>query len=368
MPTLGHSTATTMRGEARLPKPGNNSKRPKRLIRRRQTCGFTWRLPIWRSRITRNRSPQPSGPMPRVTPCRGCVVVSNGRVRGETNQPKGIPLPADSAMIVKNLVNVLSPAGRRGRLSILIFHRVLAHKDPIVNWDLDATEFQQTMEWLKEWFNVLPLDQAIARLNDHSLPARSAAITFDDGYADNFTVALPILQAHGLTATFFIATGYLDGGRMWNDTVIEAVCHCNKARIDLSREGLGVHELNSSDAIRQAIMSILNNVKYRDPQERLKALDYVAAVSGARLPQDLMMTSDQVKIMRHAGMSIGAHTVTHPDSRPAGARGSAGRGRREQEISGDLAAGTCRLVRLSQWKTECRLSSCRRRNHSQSRF
>jgi len=215
-------------------------------------------------------------------------------------------------MIVKNLVNVLSPAGRRGRLSILIFHRVLAHKDPIVNWDLDATEFQQTMEWLKEWFNVLPLDQAIARLNDHSLPARSAAITFDDGYADNFTVALPILQAHGLTATFFIATGYLDGGRMWNDTVIEAVCHCNKARIDLSREGLGVHELNSSDAIRQAIMSILNNVKYRDPQERLKALDYVAAVSGARLPQDLMMTSDQVKIMRHAGMSIGAHTVTHP--------------------------------------------------------
>jgi peptidoglycan/xylan/chitin deacetylase (PgdA/CDA1 family) len=39
-----------------------------------------------------------------------------------------------------------------------------------------------------------------------------ACITFDDGHADNFHIALPILQGHGLPATFFIATGFLDGG------------------------------------------------------------------------------------------------------------------------------------------------------------
>lgn len=216
-------------------------------------------------------------------------------------------------MIVKALLGAVSPGGRGGRLSILIFHRVVARRDPILNWDPDATEFARMMQWLKESFNVLPLAQAIARLRDRSLPPRAAAITFDDGYADNCTVAMPILQAHGLTATFFVATGYLDGGRMWNDAIIEAVRHCKRARLDLSDEGLGVHELNSEGALRRAIISILNQVKYRKPEERLKAADYVAAVSGTGLASSgPMMTSAQVQRMHRGGMSIGAHTVTHP--------------------------------------------------------
>ncbi|MBN8500210.1 MAG: polysaccharide deacetylase family protein [Sphingomonadales bacterium] len=215
-------------------------------------------------------------------------------------------------MIVKTLAGLMSPGGQGGRLSILIYHRVLARRDPVLDWDPDATHFEQVVRWLKESFNVLPLDQAISRLHEHSLPARAAAITFDDGYADNCTVAMPILQAHGLSATFFVATGYLDGGRMWNDTIIEAVRRCSRARLDLSGEGLGVHELNSAEAVRQAILSILKKVKYRKPRERLKAAAYVAAVSGAILPPDLMMSSEQVRSMRRAGMSIGAHTVTHP--------------------------------------------------------
>jgi peptidoglycan/xylan/chitin deacetylase (PgdA/CDA1 family) len=51
-------------------------------------------------------------------------------------------------------------------------------------------------------------------------------ITFDDGYADKHDVAMPILQRHGLCATFFIATGFLNGGCMWNDTIIETVRAC----------------------------------------------------------------------------------------------------------------------------------------------
>lgn len=215
-------------------------------------------------------------------------------------------------MIIKTFAHALSPAGVRGRLSILIFHRVLAHRDAIRTWDIDANDFTRAMTWLKESFNVLPLDQSIARLIDRTLPARAACITFDDGYADNFTVAMPILRDHGLTATFFMATGFLDGGRMWNDTVIEAVSHCGKSRLDLSAEGLGVHELNSAVTVRRAIINILNAVKYRELAERRRTVDYVAAVAGVKLPNDLMLTSEQVRAMRRAGMLIGAHTVTHP--------------------------------------------------------
>ncbi|MQM29103.1 MAG: carbohydrate esterase family protein [Candidatus Accumulibacter phosphatis] len=215
-------------------------------------------------------------------------------------------------MIAKTLLRVVSPGGRRGKLSILIFHRVLPRRDQVINWDLDAAGFEKTVRWLTEWFNILPLDQAVARLNDNSLPSRAAAITFDDGYADNCTVAMPILRSLGVTATFFIATGYLNGGRMWNDTIVEAVRDCRKGRLDLSSKGLGVHELGSVGAIRQAIFRILNDVKYRDQLERQQAADYVAVAAGAKLPSDLMLTTEQVREMRRAGMLIGAHTISHP--------------------------------------------------------
>ncbi|MCB1942812.1 MAG: polysaccharide deacetylase family protein [Candidatus Accumulibacter sp.] len=215
-------------------------------------------------------------------------------------------------MILKTLVHGLSPGGKRGRLSILIFHRVLPQPDPLLPSIPDAAQFARTLDWLRTWFNVLPLDQAIALLQDDSLPPRAAAITFDDGYADNCTVAMPILQGRRLTATFFVATAYLDGGRMWNDTVIEAVRRCRQATLDLSDEGLGVHDLQSAAAIARAIERILDGVKYRDPEHRLTLVDYVATTAGGRLPSDLMLTSDQLRTMRKAGMGIGAHTATHP--------------------------------------------------------
>ncbi len=80
------------------------------------------------------------------------------------------------------------------------------------------------MGWVKTWFNVMPLDAAVNALKKRNLPARAMAITFDDGYADNQVTALPILKQHGLSATFFIATGYLDGGRMWNE---QSLCLLN---------------------------------------------------------------------------------------------------------------------------------------------
>ena len=214
--------------------------------------------------------------------------------------------------MLRTIAGMLSPAGRKALLSIVIFHRVLAQRDPVLDWDLDAREFEQRLRWLRSWFNILPLDEAVIRLEQQSLPARAAAVTFDDGYADNFTVALPILKRLGVSATFFIATGYLDGGRMWNDTIIHSVRHCDKASLDLSEIGLGVHQLGSPEAIRRAIGSVVAGLKYRPPEQRSAAADHVARVAGGRLPDDLMMRSQDLRVMRRAGMVIGAHTVTHP--------------------------------------------------------
>ena len=135
----------------------------------------------------------------------------------------------------RTCLGALSPAGDEAQLSILIFHRVLPKVDPLFPLELTSARFDAVCRWLRRWFNVIPLDEAVQALSRRELPARALAITFDDGYADNHEVALPILLKHGLPATFFIATGFLDGGRMWNDTVIESLRHCKAARLDLSR-------------------------------------------------------------------------------------------------------------------------------------
>ena len=214
--------------------------------------------------------------------------------------------------MIAPLFRWMSPAGTNARLSVLIFHRVLPEPDAIFPDEMCAARFDQVCGWLASWFNVLALDKAVAGLKAGTLPARSACITFDDGYADNFRIAMPILQRHALTATFFIATGFLDGGRMWNDTVVESIRRSNGMSLDLSSLGLGVHPIGSISERQSAIAALLRQIKYLAVQERIAVTEQIARLAEVQLPHDLMMTSREVVAMRHGGMQIGAHTMSHP--------------------------------------------------------
>lgn len=219
---------------------------------------------------------------------------------------------------MKPLFSLLSPAGARARLTVLIFHRVLPQPDPLFPDEVDAARFDEILGWVGRWFNVLPLDAAIRRLHDGSLPARAAALSFDDGYADNHDVALPLLRRHGLPCSFFVATGFLDGGRMWNDTLIEAVRRSTLPELDLrglvdaQGEDLGRQALGGT-ALRRALLGrLIGRVKYLPPQPRLACVNEIAARAAVVPPDDLMMSSAQVRQLHRAGMQIGAHTVSHP--------------------------------------------------------
>lgn len=219
---------------------------------------------------------------------------------------------------MRPLFSVLSPAGERARLNVLIFHRVLPQPDPLFPDEVDARRFSEMLGWVRSWFNVLPLDEAIARLSEGTLPARAAALSFDDGYADNHDVALPLLRQHGLPCSFFVATGFLDGGRMWNDTLIEAVRHTRQAVLDLRglQDGqgadLGRHPVGDMASRRAALGDLIGRVKYLAPEPRLACVNAIASRAEVRPADNLMMSSEQVRALRRAGMQIGAHTVSHP--------------------------------------------------------
>lgn len=215
-------------------------------------------------------------------------------------------------MLLKTAFNLASPSGPRGRLSILIFHRVLPRPDPLFPGEVDITRFDELMQWVADWFNVLPLSEAVDRLGRGDLPPRAAAITFDDGYADNLLHAVPILRRYRLQASFFIATGFLDGGRMWNDTIIESVRGAAHSVLDARLLGLDELPLGTVEEKRAALGKLIPAIKHKPAEQRADAVAQVAAACGAVLPDDLMLTSGQVRDLRDQGMSIGAHTVTHP--------------------------------------------------------
>ena len=168
------------------------------------------------------------------------------------------------------------------------------------------------MRWVKNWFNVLPLSQAIDSLYAGSIPSRALAISFDDGYADNEELAAPILKRLGMSATFFVSTGFLGRGCMWNDQVIEAIRSSECQEIDLKPLGLASFSLASIATRRQAINSVLNGIKHLESAHRQSVTDAVVAAAGGRPSPEPMMHARQVRSLRALGMEVGAHTVTHP--------------------------------------------------------
>lgn len=214
-------------------------------------------------------------------------------------------------MILRALTALAAPGGGRARLSVFYFHRVPEVPDPLLPGEPDAKTFDQILRWIGAQFRVLDPLEACDRLFDGSLPSRSAVITFDDGYRDNHAIALPILQRHRMQAAFFVATGFLGGGTMFNDRVIEAVRRSALTILTVPGSGGQVQTRNEAER-RAAIDLILKAIKHLAPDERNSRVVELEETVGAVAARDLMMTPDQVAQLHRAGMRVGGHTRTHP--------------------------------------------------------
>jgi len=120
------------------------------------------------------------------------------------------------------LLNALSSApiprllqrllGRSG-ISVFTYHAVIEGGLLVGDWSfLPAVEFERQMSYLAQHFFVLPLDKAFELQAKGELPKGKpvAAVTFDDGFHNNYSVALPILMKYSIPATIFLATDFVD--------------------------------------------------------------------------------------------------------------------------------------------------------------
>jgi peptidoglycan/xylan/chitin deacetylase (PgdA/CDA1 family) len=218
-------------------------------------------------------------------------------------------VPIDA--LIRLVTGLAAPGGKNAGLAILMYHRVLATEDEI-SADVTADVFDAQMRGLRTHFSPLGLTEAVGKLERGSLPARAVCVTFDDGYRNNVDVALPILLRNGVPAAFFVATGFLGGGLMWNDKVTEAVRRTSLSSLEPGPWADEPLPLGTVESRREAVRRLLTRLKHAAPSDRENSVKRLVEHSGVTLPGDLMMREEDVRRLHMAGMEVGAHSVTHP--------------------------------------------------------
>ncbi|HZM71252.1 MAG TPA: polysaccharide deacetylase family protein [Candidatus Cryosericum sp.] len=202
-----------------------------------------------------------------------------------------------------------------GRGVILAYHRVLPRRlmpqFPLFEDLITPQEsFDDQMGLLRRSACVLPLEDVIGTLRSgRRLPPRTVALTFDDGYADNFQFAFPVLRRHRLPATVFLATGYVGGKRglfFWDEVSRWRSEGCHEVEV----EGLGRRRIGR----RRERDRLIQALKALPVDEITRRVGEAASRAGVRPSADAagdFLTWDQVRQMQEGGIRFAAHTVSH---------------------------------------------------------
>jgi peptidoglycan/xylan/chitin deacetylase (PgdA/CDA1 family) len=214
---------------------------------------------------------------------------------------------------------------RSGRLLILGYHGIAQEDEHLWNPALFVApeHLASRMRGLREQgFNILRLDDALRRLGQGTLPQRSVAVTFDDGYVDFYRLALPILRAYDIPATVYLTTYYAENNMpvpgitaaymIWKSRTfkgsITTVPAFHGVRIQSSEDRLMV-----SDAMGK----YFNEERSIPTADKHRMIDDLAAELrfdlGTFKRRRLMhvMTPDEAAQVAEAGVDIQLHTHRH---------------------------------------------------------
>lgn len=209
-------------------------------------------------------------------------------------------------------VSALLALSRPRRFLVLTYHRVNDSRHPFFGGTRVAL-FREQMRLLRDHFSVLPLFELVERAQASELPPNGVAVTFDDGYRDNYERAFPILSELSLPATIFLVTDALDNNEMiWHDRVFDAFHRT--ARGELTFEGT-VLGLSSFEDKEKALRTVLRSVRGTSPDERRAIVGTVVDQLKVSPPNDASwdkLSWDEVREMYAGGIRFGAHTLDHP--------------------------------------------------------
>lgn len=205
------------------------------------------------------------------------------------------------------------------QVAIFAYHRV---GGPVYPWcrpshiPVMPQEFENQIRYLCRTCEVIPLNKLVKHMQakQQIYAGKTVAITFDDGYKDNYTYAYPILKKYNVSATIFLTTGYIGTGELfWWDKVSYVL---QQTRLDsLALDEVGTYSLRSTrDRLRaaSAIVARLKDLPEEKKDMLLKKLVSISRVNlSSNLGKELILSWDEVREMSNNGITIGAHGVTH---------------------------------------------------------
>lgn len=209
-------------------------------------------------------------------------------------------------------------AGRWTGLVVFNYHRLGNESKTLFDralYSAGQDEFDRQVRFLKTNFDVVRVDdlEQVRRR-----PGRAVMITFDDGYRDNYELALPVLKQQQVPATFFITSGFIDGGPVaWWDEIAWMIRSSTRLEVPSVMESCPSFSLRDEASREQAIKSLLRFYKGLPLDQTRTFIEQLALHSGSgrcpiTLARDVWMSWDMIRELDRAGLDIGGHTVSHP--------------------------------------------------------
>jgi peptidoglycan/xylan/chitin deacetylase (PgdA/CDA1 family) len=205
-------------------------------------------------------------------------------------------------------------------LSIVTYHHII-DDDPHYPYDptiCDATpaQFRRQLEILMRYCTPIGVDDVVRAIDGGSLPKNPVLVTFDDGYLSCHDIALPILRAVGVRATFFIATAFTGERKLYWWERIALICNQGKRGPQSITYPLTMTVDRSDPHLRGRLVALVKNTPGLDVERFLAGLCTAFDVEWSReLEADyadgLIMTWDHVRALARAGMDVESHGKHH---------------------------------------------------------
>ena len=212
---------------------------------------------------------------------------------------------------------------RRYGIYILSYHHVVPDAGTSRH-DVTTSQLDAHLAFVKKWFRIISLDEAVVLLAGAPLDHDYLVITFDDGYEDNYERALPLLRRHAVPATIFLIAGLIGSDATpWYDAC--RVYFPLLSLVDLSGADSAVRPLMTKlvtvmtgrGVLERRLDRALSVMKSAAPEARAAILELLRQRHGRAEEHDeirrfRLMRWDHVREMARHGVSFGCHTMTHP--------------------------------------------------------
>ena len=201
---------------------------------------------------------------------------------------------------------------------VLLYHGVTTWNHGHADYDgkhVRLDRFRRQLQLLRRCRRVVALGELLEALRSRADARGMLAITFDDGYLNNFTLAAPVLTDYQLPATFFVATGFIGTERwLWNDRLEAALDAARPGEFPIPSTGerLRLGDTRERARVLRRIKQGLKKLHWREAEARVREIAQAVGFDGGE-PNGLyrFMRWDQLRALTGGGFEIGAHTVNH---------------------------------------------------------